>query len=146
MLKEKGVLVKNFRPANKSQDEINTYFKSPMFHLPTAEKLFLEFEMEEFISHHENELKKTLDELQQLGSEILKSDLRKMRLWEAVFLDLKYIQDKLVTLKHTMSREQIDARNSKVGPLSLFKLAAEKYNDANWVVHSRMMPDLNEKF
>ena len=88
MLKEKGVLVgsKNFRPANKSQEDINILFRSPQFHLPAGEKLYLEFEMEEFISHHENELKIRLDELQQLGSEITKSNLKKMRLWEAIFL------------------------------------------------------------
>ena len=83
MLKEKGVLVgsKNFRPANnKSQEEINRLFQSPHFRLPAGEKLYLEFKMEEFISKHEKELKTCLDELQQLGSEIMKSDLRKMRL------------------------------------------------------------------
>ena len=117
-----------------------------MFHLPAGEKLFIEFEMKQFISHHKNELKKRLDELQQLGSEITKSDLRKMCLLEAIFLDSKYMRDKLVTLKHTMSLEQIDNHNSKVGPLSLFQLASEKYNDANWVVDSRIILDLNEKF
>ena len=88
MLKKKGVLVgsKNFRPANKSQEEISRLFQSPYFCLPAGEKLYLEFEMEEFISKHEEELKTHLDELQQLGSEITKSDLRKMRLWEAIFL------------------------------------------------------------
>ena len=149
MLKEKGVLgfdKKIFRPANKSLEEIGTYFKSPFFALPTTEKLYIEFEMEQYLQQYEEELKIRLDELQQLGSEIPKSDLRKMRLWEAIFLDSKYMRDKLVTLKHSMSHEQIDACNSNVGPLSLFQLAAEKYNDSNWVVHSRIMPDLNEKF
>ena len=149
MLKEKGVLGfdrKIFRPANKSLEEIGTLFKSSFFCLPTGEKLYLEFEMEAYLSHYEKELQIRLDELQQLGSEISKSDLRKMRLWEAIFLDSKYMRDKLVTLKHTMSREQIDARNSITGPLSLFQLAAEKYNDSNWVATSRIMPDLNEKF
>ena len=148
-LKEKGVLVggtKLFRPYNKSQEEINKLFQSPHFLLPSTEKLYLEFEMEEFLSLHEKELQVTLDEMQQLGSEIMKSDLKKMRLWEAIFLDTKYMRDKLVTLKHTLSRQQIDARNSRQGPLSLFQLAAEKYNDPNWVVHSRIIPDLNEKF
>jgi hypothetical protein len=56
------------------------------------------------------------------------------------------MQDKLVMLKHSLTRKQIDSRNSKEGPLSLFQLVAEKYNDKNWVVHSRIMPDLNEKF
>ena len=68
-----------------------------------------------------------------------------MHLWEAIFLDTKYMPNKLVTLKDTMSRQQIDARNSKVGPLSLFLLAAENYNDPNWVVYSRTLPDLNKK-
>ena len=149
MLKEKGVLVgtKNyFRPANKSQEEINILFKSPQFRLPSGEKLYLEFEMEEFISFHEKELKNRLDELQQQGSEITKSDLKKMRLWEAIFFDSKYMRDKLVKLKNNMSRQEIDARNSKVGPLSLYQLAAEKYNDKDWVAYTRIMPDLNEKF
>ena len=62
------------------------------------------------------------------------------------FFDSKYMRDKLVSLKNNMSRQEIDARNSTVGPLSLFQLAAEKYNNADWVVHSHIMPDLNEKF
>ena len=151
MLKEKGVSVSgknsiNFRPANKSQEEINGFFHSPHFILPTSEKLHIEFEMESFITQHENQLKVTLDLLQQQGSEIQRSDLKKMRLWEAIFLDTKYMRNKLVTLKDTMSRQQIDARTSNVGPLSLFQLAAEKYNDPDWVVYSRTIPDLNEKF
>jgi hypothetical protein len=148
-LKERGIVVgkqKNFRPTNKSQEEISSLFHSPQFRLPTSEKLYVEYEMEEFLSTHEHELKVTLEELQHQGSEILKSDLKRMRLWEAIFLDSKYMRDKLVHLKRNMSREEIDARNSKVGPLTLFHLAAEKYNDPNWVVHSRIMPDLNEKF
>ena len=36
--------------------------------------------------------------------------------------------------------------NPNVGPLSLFQLAAEKYNDPDWVVYSCTIPDLNEKF
>jgi hypothetical protein len=148
-LKEKGVLVwgnKSFRPRNKSQEELNNLFNSPQFRLPSGEKLYLEFEMELFISNHEKELATRLDELQQLGSEISKSDLKKMRLWEAIFLDTKYMRDKLVNLKNGMNRQEIDARTSNVHPLSLFQLAAEKYNDPNWVVYSRIMPDLNEKF
>ena len=147
--KERGIVIgnqKKFRPANKSQEEISKLFHSPQFCLPASEKLYIEFEMEDFISGHEKELKLSLDELQHQGSEILKSDLKRMRLWEAIFLDSKYMRDKLIHLKRSMSREEIDARNSKVGPLSLFQLAAEKYNDPNWVVHSRIIPDLNEKF
>ena len=103
--------------------------------------------MEKLISHHECKLKNTLKLLQEQGSEILKSDLRKMCLWEAIiFLDSKYMRDKLVILKHGMSRQQIDDCNSKIGPLSLFHLAAKKYNDPDWVVHSRIMPDLNKTF
>ena len=149
MLKEKGVLGFNkkiFRPANKSQDELNTFFNSGHFQLPTGEKLYLEFEMEQYLNHYENELQIRLDELMQLGSEISKTDLRKMRLWEALFIDSQYMRDKLVTLKHSLSREQIDARNSQARPISLFQLVAEKYNDENWVVLSRVLPDLNEKF
>ena len=56
------------------------------------------------------------------------------------------MRDKLVSLKNNMSWQQVDARNSKVGPLSLYQLATEKYNDAEWVVHSRIIPNLNEKF
>ena len=82
--------------------------------------------MEDYISHHEDLLKTTLDELQQQGSEIQKRDLKKMRLCEAILLDSKYMCDKLVILKNTILHQQIDARNSKVGPLSLFQLAAEK--------------------
>ena len=148
-LKERGVNIgisKTFRPTNKSLEEISGLFQSAYFRLPVAEKLFLEFEMENYIAHHERQLKNTLMDLQEQGSEIPKSDLRKMRLWEAIFLDSKYIRDKLVTLKDGMSRQQIDARNSSVGPLSLYHLAAEKYNDPDWVVSSRIMPELNEKF
>ena len=148
-IKERGVVVgknKKFRPTNKSSEEINTLFESIQFQLPTSEKLYLEFEMEPFLSTQESNLKITLNELQHQGSEITKSDLKKMRLWEAIFLDSKYMRDKLISLKCTMTRKQIDARNSKVGPLSLFHLAAEKYNDPNWVVYSRVLPDLNEKF
>ena len=96
MLKEKGVLGfdrKIFRPANKSLEEIGTFFKSPAFRLPTGEKLYLEFEMQSYLSHYEKELQIRMDELQQMGSEISKSDLRKMRLWEAIFLDTKYMRD-----------------------------------------------------
>ena len=148
-IKEKGILVgntKKFRPTNKSQEELNVLFHSVQFQLPASEKLYLEFEMEPFLSRQETNLRKVLDELQHQGSEITKSDLRKMRLWEAIFLDTKYMRDKLIHLKTTMSREEIDACNSKERPLSLFHLAAEKYNDANWVVYSRVLPDLNEKF
>jgi hypothetical protein len=148
MLKERGVegfKKKSFRITNKSQDELNTFFNSIHFQLPTSEKLEIEFEMEPYLLHYENELKMRLDELIQLGSEISKNDLRKMRLWEAFFLDSQYMRDKLVTLKNSLSREQIDARNSITCPSSLFKLVAEKYNDKNWVVFSRAMPDLHEK-
>jgi hypothetical protein len=94
MLKERGVLgfhKKTFRPTNKSQDELNTLFNSSHFRLPTGEKLYLEFEMEEYLSYHENELQLKLDELIQQGSEISRSDLRRMRLWEAFFLDTQYM-------------------------------------------------------
>jgi hypothetical protein len=80
MLKERGVLgyhKKSFRPANKSQDELNTLFNSPHFRLPASEKLFIEFEMEPYLNHYENELQIRLDELHLLGSEISKSDLKK---------------------------------------------------------------------
>ena len=87
VLKEKGVLGKTFRPANKLQEEINSYFKSPMFHIQSEEKLFLELDMEELLSHHKNKLKIHINKLQQLDSEISKSDLKKMGLWQAVFLD-----------------------------------------------------------
>jgi hypothetical protein len=102
--------------------------------------------MEEYLNHYENELQIRLDELMQQGSEIPKNDLKKMRLWEALFLDSQYMRDKLVTLKHSLSHEQIDACNSTASPLSLWQLVAEKCNDKNWVVLSRIMPDLNEKF
>jgi hypothetical protein len=148
-LKERGIAVgisKSFRPANKSLEELNSLFKSAYFHLPVEEKLYLEFEMEPFVAKYERDLKNTLKMLQEQGSEISKNDLRKMRLWEAIFLDSKYMRDKLVTLKDSMSRHEIDARNSKAAPVSLFHLAAEKYNDANWEVYTRVMPDLHEKF
>jgi hypothetical protein len=80
MLKERGVLgfhKKTFRPTNKSQDELNTLFNSSHFRLPTGEKLYLEFEMEEYLSYYENELQIKLDELIQQGSEISRSDLKK---------------------------------------------------------------------
>ena len=76
---------KTFRPANKSLEEISDFFNSAYFHLPMAEKLFLEFEMEKYIAHHEHQLKNTLNALQEQGSEISKSDLRKMRLWGPFF-------------------------------------------------------------
>ena len=136
-LKERGILIgsnKKFCPANKSQEEITALFNSPQFRLPTPEKLYIEFKIEEFIASHEHQLKATLDELQQQGSEILRSNLKRMRLWEAIFLDCKYMHDKLINLKCTMTCEEIDACNSKVGPLSLFHLAAEKYNNPNWVL------------
>jgi hypothetical protein len=59
LLKEMGVLGFDkvlFRPTNKSLEEIGNYFKSLSFKLPTGEKLYLEFEMEAYLSHHENEL------------------------------------------------------------------------------------------
>ena len=139
MLKQRGVLVggsnKNFRPANKSKEEINSFLQSTQFNLPAGKQIFLEFKTENCIAHHEHLLKLTLDQLQQQGSEIQKSDLRKMHLWEVIFLDTKYMCNRLVTLKDTMSRQQINTSNSKVGPLSLFQLVAEKYNDADWVVY-----------
>jgi hypothetical protein len=151
MIRERGVSVNGsnklqFRPNNKTQEEINSFLNSPIFSLPSSEKLHIEFEMESFLSQHETQLKITLELQQQQGSEILRSDLRRMRLWEAIFLDSKYMRNKLVTLKTTLTRQQIDARTSQTAPRSLFELAAEKYNDPNWVVYSRVLPDLNEKF
>ena len=60
-----GGNTKNFRPANKSQEDINKFLQSTQFKLPTTENLFLKFEMEHCIAHHKHFLKLNLEELQQ---------------------------------------------------------------------------------
>jgi hypothetical protein len=56
------------------------------------------------------------------------------------------IRESLSKAFSSMTREELDARNSSMRPPTFFELAAVKYNDPKWIPRSLPLPDLHDDF
>ena len=139
ILFEQNALRRIPKPNHWSNTERTTWLNSHS--LQTDDRDWVSRTIRAWINVQEGNISIALEEARSTGANITKRNKALMRLIEAFFLP--ELRTAMIRRHDSMSRPELDARNSDQRPLTFWELVCDKFNDPTWEPSSECFQDLH---